>query len=213
MIIVESKEHFNLKDYIGAAHEQSQTLFEFENDSFIIDVLSQIVANLSLFHLNHIPYQRLIPQNIFIASFTDGIISNGDENEVKILFKFPFWLLLKRFVGNDQNCMFINNLLIFNDENINFETQYPYYLHPSYLLQLSYAQSQHANGNNNYKNKEYILLRENHNLIKQKCYKESKIQLRFDLWSLGCCIAEMFYSLPLFGSCSITDQFAKIFQV
>ena len=150
-----------------------------------------------------------MPQNIYIASLNERNISNNQQNDVKILFKFPFWLLLKRFVANDANCNFINNLLIFNNENINFETQYPYYLHPSYLLQLSYAQSQYLNGNNKYKNKEYILLREN-----VTCdLKENKIQLRYDLWSLGCCIAEMFYSLPLFASCSIMDQFAKIFQV
>ena len=34
-----------------------------------------------------------------------------------------------------------------------------------------------------------------------------------DIWCLGCCIAEIFYGVPLFSSTNVTDQFLKMFQI
>ena len=81
-----------------------------------------------------------------------------------------------------------NDINVMNENELNF---FRYYLPPHLLFNLS---------------------KQNLNKI---CAPQisKKLLSNIDIWCLGCCIAEIFYGLPLFSSIDISDQFLKMFQI
>ena len=73
LIIIESKSHLSLKDFILNDGNS--------NNTDIFNILSKIIINILTFNNNNISYKHLTPQNIFIT------------DDHKILFKFPYWML------------------------------------------------------------------------------------------------------------------------
>eukprot|EP00485_Elphidium_margaritaceum_P000912 CAMPEP_0202692960 /NCGR_PEP_ID=MMETSP1385-20130828/7201_1 /ASSEMBLY_ACC=CAM_ASM_000861 /TAXON_ID=933848 /ORGANISM="Elphidium margaritaceum" /LENGTH=1378 /DNA_ID=CAMNT_0049348571 /DNA_START=26 /DNA_END=4160 /DNA_ORIENTATION=+ len=165
LVIIESKQHYNLRDFIVNNLEIEQSI----RDN--IDVLSLIYELISVALTftdyddgdDELNYERLIPQNIFISEYNE------------IFLKFPHWLLLDR--RPQEDC-----------------TSYRYYVPPHILL---------THFTHNIKEIE----------LDPKIYNQANQACNIDIWSLGCCVAEIFYGLPLFGSVDVCDQLLTMFQI
>lgn len=159
LVIVETKQYYNLTDFILNNVEIENNIRDNMDILSLIYELITVILTFSNYDETDFElfYKRLIPQNIFISEFNE------------IYLKFPYWLLM-----NDDK-MSVNEL------NLSFR----YYLPPHLLFNIS---------------------KQNHKF-------DTKLLCNVDIWCLGCCIAEIFYGLPLFSSIDISDQFLKMFQI